>query len=90
MGLATDTTVYLSLREKALKVSKLTLTIRASDSSWHPGLSGRPLFPHRRKVDYEVRERVQEQVPEHDLYLRYTRMYTVSIYMVIYMDIIYI
>ena len=45
VGLATDTTVYLSRRGEALKVSKLTFTIRASDSSWHPGLPGRPLFP---------------------------------------------
>ena len=45
VGLATDTTVYLSRRGEALKVKKLTFTIRASDSSWHPGLPGRPLFP---------------------------------------------
>ena len=32
VGLATDTTVYLSRRGKALKVDKLTFTIRASDS----------------------------------------------------------
>ena len=38
MGLATDTTVYLSRRGEALKVYKLTFTIRTSDSSWHPGL----------------------------------------------------
>ena len=45
MGLATDTTVYLSRRGGALKVKKMTFTIRASNSSWHPGLPGRPLFP---------------------------------------------
>ena len=45
VGLATDTTVYLSRRGEALKANKLTFTIRASDSSWHPGLPGRPLFP---------------------------------------------
>ena len=39
-GLAT---VYLSRRGAALKVNKLTFTIRASDSSWHPRLPGRPL-----------------------------------------------
>jgi len=43
VGLATDTTVYLSRRGKALKINKLTFTIRASDSTWHPGLPGRPL-----------------------------------------------
>ena len=45
MGLATDITVYLSRRGEALKVNELTFTIRASDSSWHPGLPGRPMFP---------------------------------------------
>ena len=45
MGLATDTTVFSSRWEGALKVKKMTLTIRASDSSWHPGLPGCPLFP---------------------------------------------
>jgi len=45
VGLATDTTVYLSRQGEALKVNKPTFTIRASDSSWHPGLPGRPLFP---------------------------------------------
>ena len=44
VGLEPDTTVYLSRRGEALKVNKLTFTIRASDSSWHPGLPGRPLF----------------------------------------------
>ena len=44
-GLATDTTVHLSGQGGALKINRLTLTIRASDSSWHPGLPGRPLFP---------------------------------------------
>ena len=43
MGLATDTTIYLSRREEALEVNKLIFTIRASDSSWHPGIPGRPL-----------------------------------------------
>jgi len=33
VNLATDTTVYLSRRGGALKVNKLTFTIRASDSS---------------------------------------------------------
>ena len=33
VGLATDTAVYLSRRGGALKVNKLTFTIRASDSS---------------------------------------------------------
>ena len=45
VGLATDTKVYLSRREEALKVNKLTFTIRASDFAWHPGLPGSPLFP---------------------------------------------
>jgi len=40
VGLATDTTVYLSWRGGSLKVNTLTFTIRASDSSWHPGLPG--------------------------------------------------
>ena len=44
-GLATDTSVYLSRREEARKVDKLTFIIRTADSSWHPGLPGRPLFP---------------------------------------------
>ena len=39
-GLATDTAVYSSRPEEALKVNKLTFTIRASDSSWHHGLPG--------------------------------------------------
>ena len=43
VGLATGTTLYLSQRGEALKVNKSTSTIRASDSSWHPGLAGRPL-----------------------------------------------
>ena len=47
VGLATDTTVYLSRRGEVLKVNKLTFTTRASDSSRHPGLPGRPLgMPH--------------------------------------------
>ena len=29
---------------EALRVNKLTFTICASDSSWHPGIPGRPLF----------------------------------------------
>ena len=29
---------------EALQVNKLIFAIRASDSSWHPGLPGRPLF----------------------------------------------
>jgi len=37
--LATDTTVYFS----RWAANKLAFTIRASDSSWHPGLPGRPL-----------------------------------------------
>ena len=45
VGLATDTTVYLSRRWEALKVNKLTFAIRASDFSWHPGRLGCPLFP---------------------------------------------
>ena len=49
VGLATDTTVYLSRRGEALKVNKLTLAIRASVSSWHPGRPGRPLFPRGRR-----------------------------------------
>jgi len=47
VGLATDTPVVLSRREAALKLNKLTFIICASDSSWHPGLLGRPLFPRR-------------------------------------------
>ena len=43
VGLAKDTPVYLSRRGEALKVDTLTFTICASDSSWHPGLPGRPL-----------------------------------------------
>ena len=34
-----------------LKVNKLTFTIRASDSSWHPGLPWRPLFTGPRSVE---------------------------------------
>ena len=49
--LATDTTVYLSRRGKALKVNALTFAIRASDSSWHPGLPRRPLIPGGRRPD---------------------------------------
>ena len=55
MGLATDTTVYFSRREEARKVNRLTFTIRASDSSWHPGLSGRHLFPARNDPRLAVR-----------------------------------
>ena len=47
VGLATNTTVYLSRRGDALKVNKLTFTIRTSDSSWHPGLPGRPHFVYK-------------------------------------------
>ena len=43
--LATDTTVDGIQREEALKVNELTFIIRASDSSWHPGLPGRPVIP---------------------------------------------
>ena len=43
MGLATDTTVCSSRQGEALEVEKLTFTIRASDSSWHPGLPWRPV-----------------------------------------------
>ena len=43
MGLATDITVYISRRREALKVNKLVFTVRASDSSWLPGLPERPL-----------------------------------------------
>jgi len=50
VSLATGTAVYLSRRGGVLKVNKLTSTIRASDSSWHPGLPGRPLFPESRIV----------------------------------------
>ena len=42
VGLVTDTKVRFSRRGEALKVNKLTFIIRASDSSWHPGLPGRP------------------------------------------------
>ena len=49
MGLATDTTVYLRRRGKALEVNKRIFTIRASDSAWHFGL---PLFP---RVTSELR-----------------------------------
>ena len=42
VGLATDTTVYLSRQGEALKVNKWTFTIRDSNSPWHPGLPGRP------------------------------------------------
>ena len=45
VGLATDTTVYLSRRGEALTVNKMTFTTRSFDPSWHPGLPGRPLFP---------------------------------------------
>ena len=41
VGLATDTTVYLTRRGG----DRLTFTIHASDFSWHPGLPGRPPFP---------------------------------------------
>jgi len=41
VGLATDTH---NLRVEARKVNKLTSTLHASDSSWHPGHPGRPLF----------------------------------------------
>jgi len=44
VGLATDTPVYLSRRGEALKFNKSTFIIRTSDSSWHPGLPGRPLI----------------------------------------------
>ena len=37
-----------SRRGEALKVNKLTFSIRASDSSWHPELHGRPQSPGRR------------------------------------------
>ena len=40
VGLATDSTVYSSRWDEALKVNKLTFIIRAFDSSWHPGLPG--------------------------------------------------
>ena len=43
VGLATDTTVYIGRRLEALKVTDWTFAIRACDSSWHPGLPGRPL-----------------------------------------------
>ena len=45
--MATDTAVYSSRWGEALKVNKLTFDIRAFDSSWHPGLPGRPLLPGR-------------------------------------------
>ena len=45
MGLATDTTVYLSGGEKRVKSTKLTFTIRASDSSWRLRRPGHPLLP---------------------------------------------
>ena len=44
VGLATETPVCFSRRGGALEVNTLTFTIRASDSAWHPGLPGRPLF----------------------------------------------
>ena len=40
MGLATDTTVYLSRRGGAPKVNKLTFTIRASDPHGTLGSQG--------------------------------------------------
>ena len=43
VGLATDTTIYLSRQGGVLKVDMLIFTIRASDSSWRPRLQGRPL-----------------------------------------------
>ena len=51
VGLATDTTFYLSRWGEALKVNTLTFTIRASDSSWQPGLPERPLFPAKWLAD---------------------------------------
>ena len=46
VGLAMDTPVYCSRRFETLEVNTLTFTIRASDSSWHPRLPGRPSEPH--------------------------------------------
>ena len=43
MRLATDKTVHLSLWGQAPLVNKLTFSIRASDSAWHPGLPRCPL-----------------------------------------------
>ena len=44
VGLATDTRVYSNRRGEVLRVNALAFTIRAFDSSWHPGLLGRSLF----------------------------------------------
>ena len=55
VGLATDTTVYLSRRGEALKVNELTF----AHSSWHPGPPGRPLFvegPQVREAQCEAPE----------------------------------
>jgi hypothetical protein len=41
VGLVTYTKVYLSWRGEALNV-KITVTVRALDFAWHPGLPGRP------------------------------------------------
>ena len=54
MGLATDTTVYTIRRGEAPPVNTLTFTIRASDSSWHLGLSGRPLLPRESFVSSRI------------------------------------
>ena len=50
MGLAKTITIYLSRRRGALDVYTLTFTIRASDSSWHPGHPGRLLFHNRLQI----------------------------------------
>ena len=39
---------------EALQVNKVTFTIRASDSPWHPGLPGRPSFPLEFREVYPV------------------------------------
>ena len=44
VGLATDTTLYVSRRGEALQANKLTFTIRAADSSWHPDLPCPPFL----------------------------------------------
>ena len=45
VGLATDTTGYLSRWGDVRKVDELTVIIRASDSSWHPAPPPRPPAP---------------------------------------------
>ena len=56
VGLATDITVYSSRRGDALQVKKMIFTIRASDSSWHPGLPRRHLLAPPPAGDERSRE----------------------------------